>query len=197
MTFLANETNNKTENQTILQRIAAGERGSVQDCFKQYQGLVWHLAEKYIGTTKDTEDAVQEIFIEIWQSAGRYNPEKGKEAAFVTLIAKRRLIDRLRKKARKPETQLIDGIAPRGFINAEKQMQIRLEAKCAKEVLKQFHPNQKKAIDMAIYGGFSHTEIASEMGMPLGTVKTLIRRGFQKMRKNLERRAFPKIATAQ
>jgi RNA polymerase sigma-70 factor (ECF subfamily) len=139
---------------------------------------------------------VQEIFIAVWQNAGRFDPAKGKEAAFITLIARRRLIDRLRRRMSKPEFQLLDEVTVSCPMNYEKRIQMRLDAKRAGRALNTLRPDQKKIINMAIYDGFTHLEIAEAMEMPLGTVKTLIRRGFQKMRKSLDQNAYWQTAAA-
>ncbi|MEZ5427879.1 MAG: sigma-70 family RNA polymerase sigma factor [Pyrinomonadaceae bacterium] len=196
MNFSIKGFDRQSENKTILQQIAAGDQHGVQKCLEEYGGLVWYLADKFAGKTGDTEDAVQEIFIAIWQNAGRFDPEKGKESAFITLIARRRLIDRLRKKMSKPETVLLDENILRSRGNSERQMQARLEAKRAGQVLMRFNPKQRKVLNMAIYEGYTHLEIAEALGLPLGTVKTLLRRGFQKIRKSLRQNSFSQTAAA-
>lgn len=180
---------------TILERIADGDQRGVQDCMDQYSGLVWSTAKRLIGDTDDTEDAVQEVFIEIWRNAGRFDPAKGTEITFISMIIRRRLIDRLRRKVRQPDMQELDDGLFRTNQNPEKEMQIRLEAKRAQQVMNRFQPNQRKAIEFAIDDGLTHPEIADALGLPLGTVKTLIRRGFQRVRRDMQRRTFPRIVT--
>ncbi len=82
--------------QTILQRVAAGDSSAVDDCLAQYGALVWSLARRHSPNYSDAEDAVQEAFLGIWQGAGRFDPEKGSETTFITMIVRRRLIDRRR-----------------------------------------------------------------------------------------------------
>lgn len=190
MNFLTNDTSQQREGETILQRVAAGDQEDVRECLEQYGGLVWCLAKKLIGRSAEMEDVVQEIFIAIWQNAGRFDPEKGKEATFIALIARRRLIDYLRRKMRKRETQLSDEHPVSCLADSERLIQIRLEAKRAKQVLNKLNPKQRKVLNMSIYGGFTHTEISEAMEIPLGTVKTLITRGFQKIRKSLGQETY-------
>ncbi|HTK36951.1 MAG TPA: sigma-70 family RNA polymerase sigma factor, partial [Pyrinomonadaceae bacterium] len=82
--------------QAILQRIAAGDRTAVQDCLDTYGGLVWSIARKMLRSNEDTEDAVQEIFVDIWKNAERYDDAQSSETTFIAMIARRRLIDRIR-----------------------------------------------------------------------------------------------------
>ena len=197
MNGLAKSIMEQRANLTILQRIATGDQTAVQDCLDRYGNLLWYLAEKFFGTSEEKEDAVQEISIAIWQNAGRFDPEKGKEVSFVTLIARRRLIDRLRRKMGKPEMQMPDNFSVRCPQNYEKQIQICLEAEHAKRIMNHFNPHQRKVLNMAIYEGYTHTEIAKALEMPLGTVKTLLSRGFQKMRRPFEQKAYSQPATAR
>ena len=84
--------------ETILQRIAAGDAAAVDDCLRQYGGLVWSLARRFSHDHAESEDAVQEVFLDVWKSAARFDEAMGSEATFITMIARRRLIDRRRKR---------------------------------------------------------------------------------------------------
>ena len=84
----------------ILQRVAAGEATAVDECLAAYRGLVWSLARRSTPNLSDAEDAVQEIFIEIWRNAARFDSTLSSESNYITMIAKRRLIDRFRRRKR-------------------------------------------------------------------------------------------------
>lgn len=170
------------KNNNILKRIAEGDSTAVQDCLDGYGNLVWFLAKKYTNSKEDAEDAVQEIFIDIWQHAARFDAEKASESTFIALIARRRLIDRLRKLSRQPQFQTLEEVTLSFPRSSEKQMQIGLDARRISRCINQLRPEQKQVINLAVFKGMTHTEIAERTGMPLGTVKTLIRRGFQKVR---------------
>lgn len=167
---------------SILQRIAAQDKTAVGDCLDKYGKLVWSIALNFLSSREDAEDAVQDIFIDIWKYAGRFDEEKSGEANFISLIARRRLIDRLRKSNRQPKTFFSEEVLQNQSSEADKKLQIYIEAKEAVHYLKQLNPQQQQVIKMSIYGGMSQSEIAEECGIPLGTVKSLIRRGFQKIR---------------
>ena len=72
---------------TLLLRIAAGDKRAVNQCLDRYGGLVWSLARQFLGNVPDAEDAVQDIFIAIWSSAGRYKPDVASEVTFISTIA--------------------------------------------------------------------------------------------------------------
>ena len=183
MTYFApNIIREEIKNESILQRIAAGEPTAVQDCLDKYSRLIWSLAKKFTRTTEDAEDAVQEIFIDLWQHAERFDPRKAAEVTFIALVARRRLIDRLRKITRQPQFQDIDDVIISCPMNVEHKMHTSLDAIRATQIINKLRPEQKQVMHLAIYAGMSHSEIAEQTGLPLGTVKTNIRRGFQKVR---------------
>ena len=93
--------------QTILQRIASGDSLAVQECLDTYGGLIWSLARRMLPDVNEAEDAVQEIFIEIWKTAERFDESKSSETTYVAMIARRRLIDRLRKSNPSTEHRLV------------------------------------------------------------------------------------------
>ena len=79
---------------SYLERLADGDTQALEECMTRYRGLVWSLALNYSGNREEAEDAVQEIFLDLWRHAGRYRPEIASEATFIATLARRRLIDR-------------------------------------------------------------------------------------------------------
>src|SRR4051794_24108813 len=88
----------------LLSRVASGDRAAIRETIQQYGGLVWSLARRGSVSQEDAEDAVQEIFTDVWRSAARFDVRSGTEATFIATIARRRLIDRRRSRHRRPET---------------------------------------------------------------------------------------------
>jgi len=177
---------------TLLQRVAEGDGEAVRECLDEFGGLVWSLARRFLSSRQDAEDAVQEIFVSIWQSAGRYDPNVGSEATFVAMIARRRLIDRLRK-ASIDEVELTPNVgeAPEGeveSINAGDDVD-RVE-----EAMRQLSEEQQKVLRLALIRGLSHEKISTATGIPLGTVKTHVRRGLIKLRERLARDAASEVS---
>jgi RNA polymerase sigma-70 factor (ECF subfamily) len=173
--------------ETILKRIAAGDQTAVEECITKYGNLIWALAKKYTGTREDAEDAVQEIFTEIWQTAARYDAGKAREITFISTIARRRLIDRLRKTYRRPACQSMEETfetAPNTF---ESEINTKIEASRAVEAMKALREDQREMMFLNIYEGLSHGEISARTGIPLGTVKTHLRRGFRRVRTMMTR----------
>ena len=183
----------------ILQRVAGGDPTAVQDCIDQFGGLVWSLARKLCPNRSEAEDAVQEIFVSVWKSAERYDPSMGSEATFIATIARRRLIDRARKRQRRLGASSLDesyavagnSSPAAGASSAEAPgslTSLSEDAAIAERALRDLSGDQQRVLRMSIFHGVSHEKIAAATDMPLGTVKTHIRRGLLRARKILEQR---------
>ncbi len=171
--------------QIILKRIASGDKTAVQECLDTYGGLVWSLARRMSPNGDDAEDAVQEIFIDVWKNAARFDEAQASETTFVAMIARRRLIDRLRKTNRQPNIDSLEDVLAEPAGNKDTDMQMYVEAKEAAQAMKNLRPEQRQILHLSIVQGFSHQEIADALTMPLGTVKTHARRGLLQVREFL------------
>lgn len=171
--------------QAILKRIADGDRGAVQDCLNKYGGLVWSIARKMLRQSDDAEDAVQEIFVDVWKNAARFDELKSSETTFIAMIARRRLIDRIRYSTRRISADSLDDVLLEPFTRADKEMQVSIEAQEAAIAMRTLRPEQQQVLRLSIVQGMSHQEISEATGMPLGTVKTHARRGILQVREHL------------
>ncbi len=173
--------------ESILQRVAAGDPGAVQDALDRYGGLVWSLARRFCYNQAEAEDAVQEIFIDIWKSAGRFDESVASEPTFVAMIARRRLIDRRRRASRRPEAGESRATADGAVTAAEAtdRVEVGEEAARAAAALRELRDDQQRVLRLSIYQGLSHERIAEATGLPLGTVKTHVRRGLMRLREIL------------
>jgi RNA polymerase sigma factor (sigma-70 family) len=172
---------------SILQRIADGDKAAVKDCLDSYRGLVWSQARRFLRNPADAEDAVQDIFIAIWSAAGKYDPAIASESTFIVLIARRRLIDQLRKTARRPATESLDveeSAPAQPFVNSTLEESAEIEN--VRHALESIQPECREILTMSHYEGYSHSEIASRLEVPLGTVKSRMRRGLVQVREQLQ-----------
>jgi RNA polymerase sigma factor (sigma-70 family) len=174
---------------SLLRRVAAGDDRAMEDCLDRYGGLVWSLARRFAPTRTDAEDAVQEIFIELWRVAERYDPAIASEPTFIATIARRRLIDRRRRDERRPVTApWNDDAAPQATQTVQSVpdwVQLCEEADLARRSMRELSADQQRVLTLAIDGNCSQTEIAERLGLPLGTVKTHARRGLVRLRELL------------
>ncbi len=178
---------------SILQRIASGDGAAVEECIEQYGALVWSLARRYSlaggGTMADAEDAVQDIFIALWENANRFDASVASETTFVGMIARRRLIDRRRKQSRRKDSTLMSEGAPEPATPREERSEVRSElrdeAATAAQALERLRPEQRQVLELSLVHGRSYEQIAHSLSMPLGTVKTHARRGLLRVREEL------------
>jgi RNA polymerase sigma-70 factor (ECF subfamily) len=171
---------------SILQRVAGGDQAAVNECLATYDRLVWSLARRYLRNQADAEDAVQDIFIEIWKTAGRFDPALASEVTFISMITRRRLIDRIRKNARRPAMDPIDEQVGANQPAVASPLDGEAEVAIVWQVLQELEPRQQKILSLSLYEGYSHSEIAGMLDMPLGTVKTRVRRGLIYVRDKLQ-----------
>jgi len=185
--------NDKTAEITdaVLVRIAAGETSAVDDCLSRFGGLVWSLAKRYCVASGEAEDAVQEIFIDLWQSAHRYDPAKSTETTFVALIARRRLIDRVRKQTTEPGRDQLDMVQlTSDQLDAEGLAEQVEDASQAKKCLHKLKGEEKNVIELTVCCGYSHAWVSEKLHLPLGTVKSHARRGLVKLRDCMKAAGF-------
>lgn len=169
---------------SLFQRIAAGDERAVKSALDRFGGLVWSLARRLTPSPADAEDAVQEIFISLWKSAGRYDPARASEATFVATIARRRLIDRLRASGARPRTEALEAAETLSSGGSER-IEAAVDLGRVEQVLGTLREDQRRVIELAVVRGLSHSQIAEHTGIALGTVKTHVRRGLQRVREAL------------
>lgn len=168
------------EQDLLLPRVARGEADAVQACIARYGPLVWSLSKRLTRDASALEDLVQEIFIAIWKNAGSYDSKLGSESTFIATIARRKVIDRHRRTQRSPKTEVLEETSMTGEEAGFESIDVGDDARRANEVLGQLRPEQKKLILMSVVQGLTHHEIAAATGIPLGTIKSHIRRGLER-----------------
>jgi RNA polymerase sigma-70 factor (ECF subfamily) len=175
----------------LLPLVAQGDHQAIASCIERYSGLVWSLAKRFLRDVGSAEDAVQEIFVEVWRVASRFDPSKGTEVAFIATLTRRRLIDRVRRQGRRPDdSSLVEEPIATAYL-PDHELSGREDLQRAKELVASLRPQTREAIELSIYHGLTHTEVSTRMDIPLGTAKSLIRRGLDQLR---QRVAFPSAA---
>jgi len=155
-------------------------------CLDRYANLIWSLARRFTSGGTEAEDAVQEIFIDLWSSAARYDRAKASETTFIAMVARRRLIDRLRKTKREPNMEEIEMAADIGTPGPAAATEVKDEAERALRLIQTLKPEQQQIIRLSVYHGHTHQSIADALNMPLGTVKTHLRRGLLRIREAMQ-----------
>ncbi len=174
------------DNDSILARIAAGEDGSFELLIEKYGNLVWSIGKKFLYRQSDVEDAVQEVFIAIWKSADKFDSSKAKEITFVSMIARRRFIDHLRKISKHKNLESIDEDNSTHQLYKESMLNESTDLQLIKNAIKSLDIDDQELLNLSIYQGYSHSEISKLLNLPLGTVKTKIRRNLIKLKEVFE-----------
>lgn len=177
------QTNPQALSGDILRRAAGGDQGAVKECLARYGGLLWGLARRFTSSAADAEDAVQEIFVDVWKSADRFDSTITSEAAFIAMIARRRLIDRRRREGRRPSTEPLPELPMHAA--TEPGGEVFAEAALARKALDKLRDEPRQILLLAIGQGLTYEEIAERTGLPLGTVKAHARRGLLRVREAL------------
>ena len=166
---------------SVLARVSQGDPIAARDCIDQFGGLMWSIARRFTRTRADAEEAVQEILSDVWRSAGRYDPAQGSEKAFVATIARRRLIDRMRRAAHQGRTHSIN-VHSLHWADPDSGAEVCVEARAAAWAVMQLRPELQRVLTLGVLQGLSHAEIANVLQLPLDTVKTRMRRGLIQVR---------------
>jgi RNA polymerase sigma-70 factor (ECF subfamily) len=169
----------------ILPSLAAGEPQAAEAFLSQYGDLLWSLARRFSDDPTEIEDCVQEAVIEIWKSAGKFNPDVASETTFVAMIARRRYIDRLRQRKRRPTPEPLADDDMLVGDSGELSLEALTEVERIKPIIAQMRDVQRNVVQLAIFRGYSHGDIARVLNMPLGTVKTHLRRALMSIREQL------------
>lgn len=174
-----------TDGPELLERIAAGDRDAVGLCIERYSGLVWSLARRFLHDLADAEDAVQDVFIELWTNAHRFDPGRASEVTWISMMTRRRLIDRIRRERREPTRTSIADLDQVPSRDGRVAIEASAESRRVMQLIDAMAPDQREVIRMATWLGMTHMAIAQELKMPLGTVKSHLRRGLGRIREQL------------
>lgn len=172
------------ELQLLVSRIASGDQLAFGDFYDRLASRVFAIVRRVLVDPSQSEEVTQEIFVELWQTAPRYAPNKGGVTTWVMTIAHRRAVDRVRASQASRERDLKVGIRDHAvdYDSVAETAELRLENERVERALLNLTDLQREAVTLAYYGGYSHSEVSELLGVPLGTVKTRIRDGMIRLR---------------
>jgi RNA polymerase sigma-70 factor (ECF subfamily) len=168
----------------LIQRAAAQDREAFSQLYDRFSTLVFSLAMRMLRAQSDAEDLLQEVFMQVWRQAGNYSQERGSPEAWIINIARSRAIDKLRSIRRRDKSFVLtdDPAGAESPDNVESTVG-ESEAKLAmNSALANLPEAQRQVLELAYFSGLSQTEIADRLKEPLGTVKTRMRAGIQRLR---------------
>jgi len=172
----------------LMALVARGEAGAFETIYERHCGAAFSLAYRMCGTRSLAEDVAQEAFLSIWRSGGRYDRARGSVRTWVLGIVHNRAIDALRRSVVHERRRASDeGIEERFEARERTDVEAarREEASTIRGMLEELPDEQSRVIELAYFGGFTHSEIAEMLGAPIGTVKGRMRLGLEKLRGQL------------
>jgi RNA polymerase sigma-70 factor (ECF subfamily) len=172
------------EDWTLMQRIAAGDEAAMATLYDRFGALVFKAARQVLSSRAEADDAVQDVFIRLWRTADKFDPRRAKLVTWVMLITRRNLIDRLRRKVARLDTQPLTGdpgVTDRGARPGEGGLDEDQRTKL-RERLRELPEIQRLVIERTYFQGFSLREVSEQLNAPLGTVKSALSRGLHRLR---------------
>jgi RNA polymerase sigma-70 factor (ECF subfamily) len=168
----------------LMHRVSTGDEEAVAELYDRFGSLVFKVARQLLPTRAEADDAVQEIFVRLWQTADRYDPRRAKLVTWVMLIARRHLIDRLRRSAVRPSSTTLenDPAGPRGQAMPEEPVQQSERSDLLQARIAELPDLQRTVIERAYLQGFTLREVSEQLGAPLGTIKSALSRGLSRLR---------------
>ena len=172
-----------------IERIGAGDQHALASLYDASSSLVYGIALRIVGNPADAEEVALDVYQQIWRKACDYNPDRGAPMTWVVMLARTRAIDRQRRSAARTRVeQPIDHMLElRGDQPGPEEQSADAEARRRlRTALNKLGEEQREALQLAFFSGYTHSELSARLGAPLGTVKTRIRLGMLKLRKELE-----------
>jgi RNA polymerase sigma-70 factor (ECF subfamily) len=168
----------------LLLRVADGDQAAFARLYDMLSPRAFGLILRVLVDRSQSEEVLQEVFLEIWQSASRFAPNKGQGRSWVLTIAHRRAVDRVRSAQSSADRDVKAGFRDIGVAHdgVAEEVELRIEGERVSEALATLPDPQREAITLAYFGGYSQSEIAALVGAPLGTIKTRMRDGLSRLR---------------
>jgi len=168
----------------LLLRVAGGDQDAFATLYDMLSARAFGLILRVLVDRSQSEEVLQEVFLEIWQSASRFAPNRGQGRSWVLTIAHRRAVDRVRSAQASTDRDVRAGFRDIGVAHdgVAEEVELRIEGERVTEALATLPDPQREAITLAYYGGYSQSEIAALVGAPLGTIKTRMRDGLSRLR---------------
>jgi len=173
--------------EALVALVARGDEDALAELYDRVGRIAYGLALRVLRDERHAEDAVQEAFLQVWRSAATFRAERAKASTWILTLVHRRAVDLVRREERRQADPLTDdsaaGIAPE---ETDEAAWLRFERERVQAALKQLPDVQREALELAYYGGFSQSELADRLGVPLGTIKSRMFAGLARLRELLD-----------
>jgi RNA polymerase sigma-70 factor (ECF subfamily) len=173
--------------ETLIRLVARAHADALGELYDRYSRLVFSLALNLVGDHATAEEITLDVFTRVWEKAETYRSEQAKVGTWLTSIARYRSIDILRRRSSRPERHSVDWVevsaySMPSFNSPEQATELALRQERVRAAVASLPPEQKEALALAYFQGYTHRQVAEALDLPLGTVKTRIRLAMQKLR---------------
>jgi RNA polymerase sigma factor (sigma-70 family) len=172
--------------EAVVALAARGDQSALAELYDRHGRVAYGLALRVLRDPSLAEDAVQEAFLAVWRNAGRFVPERGSAAGWIMTLVHRRAVDVVRREERRRADPLPE-LEPAGSgASADEDAMLRFERERVLDALRRLPDQQREALELAYYGGFTQSELAERLGLPLGTIKSRMFSGLARLRELLQ-----------
>jgi RNA polymerase sigma-70 factor (ECF subfamily) len=184
-------SHSKQNDASLIRSIAGAQTEALSELYDRYNRLVFTVAYAILGDRATADEVTVDVFVRVWRGAGSYRPESGKVRTWLVAITRHHAVDILRWQNSRPDSNsllLKEGLLSNNetIRNPEEETEMSLQRKRVRGALAQLPDDQRQALVLAYFRGYTHEQIAEQLKQPLGTIKTRIRLAMQKLRHLLE-----------
>jgi RNA polymerase sigma factor (sigma-70 family) len=179
--------------EALLAAVARSDEAALAELYDRFGRIAYGLALRVLRDSALAEDAVQDAFLNVWRSAHRFEAGRAKASTWVLTFVHRRAVDLVRREERRrtePEEAAPEPAGP----GADEDVERRSKRESVQDALRRLPPDQREAIELAYYGGYTQSELAERLGEPLGTIKSRMFTGLQRLRALLDEAGFEAAA---
>lgn len=168
----------------LLLEVARGDQAAYEQLFDRVSGQVYGVVRRVVRDPSQSEEVTQEVLVEVWRTAARFDPDRGSAGTWILTMAHRRAIDRVRSEqaSRDRNHRVGSGQRGRDFDEVAEQVEVAFEHEQVRRALGSLTDLQREAVELAYYKGHTYREVAELLDAPLGTVKTRMRDGLIRLR---------------
>jgi RNA polymerase sigma factor (sigma-70 family) len=171
--------------EALVALAARSEQLALAELYDRFGRPAYGLALRILRDEALAEDAVQEAFLALWRTAARFVPERGKASTWILTLVHRRAVDLVRREEHRRTDALEHAPEPASLGTVDEEAWLRLERERVQDALRKLPDQQREAIELAYYGGFTQSELAERLGQPLGTIKSRMFMGLGRLRELL------------
>ena len=171
--------------EAVVALVARSDQSALAELYDRFGRVAYGLALRVLRDEKLAEDAVQEGFLAAWRAADRFMPERAKASTWLLTLVHRRAVDLVRREDRRRAEPLPETAEVPGEGSADEEAWLRFERERVQAALRQLPDQQREALELAYYGGFTQSELAERLGQPVGTIKSRMFTGLARLRELL------------